>query len=339
LLGLGALAIPGIGPVVAAGPLAAALTGAGIGAATGGIVGALTDVGIPDEEAHMYSESIRRGNTLVVAQVTDSRVNEAAQIMERGGLVDLDRHSKQWRSEGWRGFDANAGAYRPTKTAAVGETNKNPRRDEETIEVVEEDVRIGKRAVQEGGVRVRSYVREIPVEEEVRLRDEEVHVERRPVNRPATAEDLKNFREGTVEMTEMHEEAVIGKEARVVEEVNIHKHAGEHTERVRDTVRRTEVDVEKIPGGKSGADFSRYDQDFRTHFDTNYAQRGGQYSNYQPAYRYGYTLANDNRYQGRQWREIEPEVRRDWESQNKGSRWEDFKDSVQYSWERARGRA
>jgi uncharacterized protein (TIGR02271 family) len=355
LLGLGALAIPGIGPVVAAGPLAAALTGAGIGAATGGIVGALADLGIPDEEAHMYSESIRRGNTLVVAQVTDSRVNEAAQIMERGGLVDLDTHSKQWRSEGWRGFDANAGEYRPSKTATSGqrnintattrETNNSPRRNEETIEVVEEDIKIGKRAVQEGGVRVRSYMREVPVEEDVRLRDEEVHVERRPVNRPATAEDLKNFREGTVEMTEMHEEAVIGKEARVVEEVNIHKHAGEHTEHVRDSVRRTEVDVEQIPGGKSSSratsagDFSRYDQDFRTHFDTNYAQRGGQYSNYQPAYRYGYSLANDNRYQDRQWREIEPEVRRDWESQNKGSRWEDFKDSVQYSWDRARGRA
>jgi uncharacterized protein (TIGR02271 family) len=337
LLGMGALAIPGIGPIIAAGPIAAGLAGAGIGAATGGIVGALVDLGIPDEDAHLYSESVRRGNVLVILQVADSQVNKAAQIMERGGLVDLDRHSQQWRSEGWRGFDANAGEYR-RQTAARDASRSG--KDDETIEVVEEDIKVGKRAVQEGGVRVRSYVRDVPVEEDVRLRSEEVHVERRPVNRPATAADLDNFREGTVEMTEMHEEAVVSKEARVVEEVSLHKDVEEHVEKVRDSVRHTEVEVEKIAGGKSrGQDVSHFDTDFRTHFDTTYGKRGKNFTTYQPAYRYGYELANDSRYQGRQWREVEPEVRREWESRNRGSAWEDFKDSVQYGWDRVRGRA
>jgi len=350
---------PGVGPVIAAGPLAAALTGAGIGAATGGIVGALADLGIPDEEANIYSESVRRGNVLVVAQVNDARVNEAARIMEGGGLVDIDRHAENWRSEGWRRFDANnAQPYRAVATddrrnmtstqgmttgMTAGATRPTTGRNEETFEIVEEDIKIGKRAVQEGGVRVRSYVREIPVEEEVRLREEEVHVERRPVNRPATAADLNNFREGTIEMTEMHEEAVIGKEARVVEEVTVRKDVEERVERVHDTVRRTEVEVEQIPGGMTSGttslgDYSVYDSDFRTHFNTNFAQRGGQFNTYQPAYRYGYTLAGDQRYHGRQWQDIEMDARRDWESRNPNSRWEDVRDAIQYSWNHVRGR-
>lgn len=346
LLGMGALAIPGIGPVIAAGPLAAALTGAGIGAATGGIVGALADMGIPDEEAHMYSESVRRGSALVVLQSPDSQVNKAAQIMERGGLVDLDHSSEQWRKEGWQRFDANAGEYRrDTSRGTSRDTARTETRqsgnvgDGETFEVVEEEMKVGKRAVQGGGVRVRSYVREVPVEEDVRLRSEEVHVDRRPVDRPATAADLNNFREGTVEMTEMHEEAVVSKEARVVEEVSIHKDVEEHVERVQDTVRHTDVDVEKISGGTTrGQDFSRYDKDFRTHFDSSFGKRGMQFSSYQPAYHYGAEIANDNRYQGRQWREIEPQVRRDWESRHQDSAWDDFKDAVQHGWDKVRGR-
>jgi hypothetical protein len=105
LVGLGALAIPGIGPVVAAGPLLAALTGAGVGAVTGGIVGALIDLGIPDEEAHIYSEGLRRGHVLVIAQVPDSSANAVTRVMERPGLVDIRRQADSWRASGWKSFD------------------------------------------------------------------------------------------------------------------------------------------------------------------------------------------------------------------------------------------
>jgi len=105
LIGLGALAIPGIGPVIAAGPLLAALTGAGVGAVTGGIVGALADLGIPDEEAHIYSEGLRRGNVLVIAQVPDTSASAVTRIMERPGLVDIQREATTWRSSGWKAFD------------------------------------------------------------------------------------------------------------------------------------------------------------------------------------------------------------------------------------------
>lgn len=105
LVGLGALAIPGVGPVIAAGPLLAALTGAGVGAVTGGIVGSLVDLGIPDEEAHIYSEGLRRGHVLVIAQVPDASANAVTHMMERPGLVDIHRQADTWRSSGWNSFD------------------------------------------------------------------------------------------------------------------------------------------------------------------------------------------------------------------------------------------
>jgi len=107
LVGLGALAIPGIGPIVAAGPLLAALTGAGVGAVAGGIVGALVDLGVPEEDANLYSEGLRRGSVLVIAQVPDASSNAVTRIMDRPGTVDIHRQADTWRASGWKTFDAN----------------------------------------------------------------------------------------------------------------------------------------------------------------------------------------------------------------------------------------
>ena len=119
--------------------------------------------------------------------------------------------------------------------------------EEEVIPIVEEQLIVGKRDVSQGGVRVRSYVTETPVHEQVRLRDEQVNVERRPVNRELSASD-DAFRERTIDMTATGEEAVIGKTARVVEEVVVSKSAGERVEQIDDTVRRTDVQVDRQDG-------------------------------------------------------------------------------------------
>jgi len=355
LVGLGALAIPGIGPVIAAGPIAAALAGAGIGAVTGGIIGALVDLGIPEESAHIYAESVRRGNVLVAVQAADDRTDAAARIMERSGLIDIERESDSWRSSGWSGFttdDTTVGTMNTETRRPVGtdrttsrDINRSMDRDlnDDTIEVVEEDIQVGKRAVETGGVRVRSYVREVPVEEEVHLRQEHVEIERRAVDRPATAADLNNFREGTIEVRETQEEAVVAKEARVVEEIRVRKDVDEHTETIRDTVRRTEVEVEQLgstgrTSGGSSMTFESYSPDFQSHFQSTYSTRGGKFDRYQPAYQYGYNLASDERYRNRSWSEVESEARTSWNSQNQNS-WDDFKDAVRYSWEKVRGRA
>jgi hypothetical protein len=97
LVGLGALAIPGIGPVLAAGPLAATLTGAGIGAVTGGLIGALVDVGIPEEEARSYAEGVRHGGTLVTVRSSDQLVDRAKDILNRRHPVDIHQRANQWQ--------------------------------------------------------------------------------------------------------------------------------------------------------------------------------------------------------------------------------------------------
>jgi uncharacterized membrane protein len=108
LVGLGALAIPGIGPVIAAGPIAAALAGAGLGAAAGGVIGALTDLGIPEEDAHIFAEGVRRGATLVTVRADDERADEVAGLMASHDALDVDEHASHWRQSGWPGFDPAA---------------------------------------------------------------------------------------------------------------------------------------------------------------------------------------------------------------------------------------
>jgi hypothetical protein len=125
LVGLGALTIPGIGPVVAAGPLAtavAALAGAGAGAlaggAAGGLLGALVDAGLPQDEAAFYAEGVRRGGTLVTVRAPDDMHDRVRSILQQNGAVDLDERASAWRAEGWTGYeprragveDARAGA-------------------------------------------------------------------------------------------------------------------------------------------------------------------------------------------------------------------------------------
>jgi len=102
------LAIPGIGPVLAAGPIVAALAGAGAGAVAGGLIGSLTSIGVPESHAEYYAEAVRRGAALVTLQADESRVDEAERILRSNRAFDIDDRVVQWRSEGWTGYDPNA---------------------------------------------------------------------------------------------------------------------------------------------------------------------------------------------------------------------------------------
>ena len=134
LAGLGALVIPGIGPVVAAGWLAAtvagAIAGAVVGAAAGGIVGALTKAGVSEEHAHIFAEGIRRGGTLVSAQVDESLVAKAEGIVHACNTVDLEVRGASYRAGGWKGFDESADVYDKVK---VGDRYRDPHRGHESI--------------------------------------------------------------------------------------------------------------------------------------------------------------------------------------------------------------
>ena len=123
LTGLGLLAIPGVGPVVAAGWLVATLTGAGIGAAAGGLAGGLTGAGLSETDAHTYSEGVRRGGTLVTVRADDTRSAAVMDVLEEHGSIDLDERAQGWRAEGWTAPQA-AGTPNPgtLPSAADGRT-------------------------------------------------------------------------------------------------------------------------------------------------------------------------------------------------------------------------
>ena len=107
------LAIPGIGPIIAAGPIVATLSGAGVGAVAGGLIGGLTDIGVSRTDAEYYAESVRRGGALVTVRADDSRADRAADIMREHGAIDIERRAEQWRDRGWSGFDEKAAPYTP----------------------------------------------------------------------------------------------------------------------------------------------------------------------------------------------------------------------------------
>ena len=117
LAGIGALAIPGVGPVIAAGWLVATLTGAGAGAAAGGLLGSLTGAGVPDDNAHVYTEGVRRGSTLVTVRADDARAAEAETIMARHNPVDVAQRGADYRSGKWERFDEAAGTMTPEELA------------------------------------------------------------------------------------------------------------------------------------------------------------------------------------------------------------------------------
>ena len=113
LAGLGLLAIPGLGPVVAVGWLASTALGMAAGAATGGIIGALVDSGVPEEHAHVYAESVRRGGTMVTVRGEEAKVAAAGPIMDRHAPIDPQTRREEYGKAGWSQFDPKADPYRP----------------------------------------------------------------------------------------------------------------------------------------------------------------------------------------------------------------------------------
>lgn len=130
LTGLGMMAIPGVGPVVAAGWLAAtgvgALAGAAVGGAAGGLIGSLTSAGIPEHDANLYAEGVRRGGSLVTARLDDSRAAEARSILERRSAVDLNKRERAYRETGWSTFDENAPPFTPDEIRRERDLHRLP---------------------------------------------------------------------------------------------------------------------------------------------------------------------------------------------------------------------
>lgn len=223
-----------------------------------GFFAALADFFFPDEDRYSYAEGLSRGGYLVVVDnLAASQHDVALDILDDEGSIDLDEREESWRSEGWSGYSADAvssyttesasaggisGTYGGSNTAQASSRTLEGGRSE-AIPVVDERLVVGKRDVNLGRVRVRSYVREEPVSADVNLHNENVTIERRSVDRPLGATD-NAFTDRVIEAEQHAEEAVIAKEARVVEEISLRKEGTDRTETVSDTVRKTEVEIE-----------------------------------------------------------------------------------------------
>lgn len=279
--------------------------------------------GVADEEDRaLYAEAARRGSTAVAVTLDDAEAanqSRATQIMQKYNPIDLNRQAEQWRAQGWKGHQAStapAGASATgvsttaTRSIASAEraatTQPASAQGRQVVPVVEEQLNVGKRQVLTGGLRVHTQVTQKPVEAQVQLREEHVSVERRPVDRPIATGEMP-FQDRTIEVTESAEQPIINKQARVVEEVVVGKTAAQRTQTVRDTVKRTDVQVEKI------------------------APEQGQFAD-----QFASEVAADQRYRGRDWNTLEPEVRGSFEQRYPGRKWEQFKDAVHRGYEKAR---
>ena len=209
----------------------------------------LGDFFFPDEDRYTYAEGLSRGGVLVtVTGLTAAHYDQVLDILDDEGTVDLAEREESWRSEGWGGYEVSphvTGAR--TVGSAVGAdgsyADTSSKTGDESIPIVEEQLRVGKRDTSHGRVRVRAYTVEEPVSETVNLREDRVELERRPVDRAVTDVDTA-FQDRTVEAEEYVEEAVVSKEARVVEEVSLRKTSDTRQETVTDSVRHTEVEID-----------------------------------------------------------------------------------------------
>ena len=205
------------------------------------------------------------------------------------------------------------------------------------IPVVQEQLKVGKREVQRGGVRVFSRVVETPVNESIGLREEHVNVQRRAVDEPISTTDATAFKEQSIEMRETAEEAVVEKSARVVEEVMVNKEVTQREQQIHDTVRHTEVEVEQLGAGSARSSMMSDDDYYRNHFTSNYGTTGASYEDYAPAYSYGSEMARNQKYSGRKWDDVESDLSSDWSARSgssTGSTWEKMKAAVRHGWDR-----
>ncbi len=199
------------------------------GDSEGGIKGFFKSLfGDDDESADRYSRVGSSSRCLVTVHArSEDEAERAADILDSCGAIDIDERAAQY------------GSVSSDRSESTGQ------RRETTIPRIQENLEVGKRTEERGGVRVRGRIVERPVEEHVRLREEHVNVERQPVDRPVSLDDANNFQERVIELTERTEEPVVNKEARVVEEVRVSKDVTERDETIRDTVRNTEIDIER----------------------------------------------------------------------------------------------
>jgi len=319
------LAIPGIGPIIAAGPIVAGLTGAGVGAVAGGLIGGLTSLGVSEEHAEYYAESVRRGGALVTIRCDESRAERAAQIMQDHGAVDIERRVERWRDTGWTGYDRNAqastgemetggGTYGDSSVGGLG-------RSAGTTSAVDPERMTGGRT---SGI------------------------------------DSSTTTAGTMGAASsagrgLGATDVSGTGSRGAGGMGTSGSSGLGTSGSSSGLGSSSSSgmgattsgstlggsPSALTGGaprtRAQSDWNSVQDDFRREHDRTYAGQNMTFDDYAPAYRHGYESAQSDTYRGRNWNDVEPNLRSDWERSNPGGTWERMKDAVRRGWDRLTG--
>ena len=233
-----ALLIPGIGPVVAGGILAAALGGAAIGAAAGGILGALTNMGVPEDEARYYESEFQSGRTIVTVQ-PDGRRQEAMNILRQNGAYDATNRAAMESTASGAGMTP----YGAERTTNAMEDMQN--QGDQKVQLREEQLTATKQPVQAGEVQLHKTVTEQQQEVPVNLRHEEVVIDRQAVDRPAEAGEIGDMQDQVIRVPVYEEQAQLQKQARVREEVGIEKRAVDEQHTMTGTTRQEHLQVEQ----------------------------------------------------------------------------------------------
>jgi uncharacterized protein (TIGR02271 family) len=279
------LDVAGVGKLVA-NDYMLTLFGARPAGAADGVLGALAAMGVSKPDGARYLEALRNGATLEAVTIPDDRAADATAI--------LDERSR-------------------FATAT------------ETIPIVKEDLRVGKREVDAGGVRITTHVDVRPIDKTVTLREEHVVVEHRVADRAADCSD-DAFHDRSIDVTATSQRPVVTKRAHVVEEIRAVKDVGERVETIRDTLRHTEVSIDDKTASLGSAEYMK-------HFEQQ-RKAGETFESYAPAYDFGARAASEAG--ASTWDEAEPVLKSKWEATKPGT-WAQWRNAIKFSWHRKRG--
>jgi len=325
LVGIGAIAIPGIGPIIAAGAIATAIAGAAIGASVGAIAGALIGMGVPEDEAKYYENEVKSGRTLVTVGAA-GRYDEARQLLRQNGAYDIESGGA---TTGTAAAQPVQAATRPVQAAA----------GQQTVQLREEQLQARKQTVEAGSVQVHKEVVSEERTLEVPVTHEEVVVDRRAVERRPSDTPIGDAAEQTLEVPVYEERVTLEKQPVVTEEVTVGTRQVQETQPVSGTVRREELRVEPEGdariGGATTETWQQAMPRYRSAWQQQAGASGGRWDDVAPAYQYGWEMHNRPDYRGRSWVESEPQLRQSWTAEHPTTPWDTVRDSIRNTWDNA----
>jgi len=311
----------------------------------------LRNWGVSDKDSRDFARAVSMGGNIVLARCDDDhKIDEITKLMEEKEAVDLDERREMWHDEHFYDeqtpdsvhlkddmHDRYQGASDDVARAA--RINTPIDHPGEGLQEAHEELKIGKRRVATGKVRLHKHVEEEAVDEDITLRSDKIKIERRPIDRVEDADiDHDLFEDETVEFTEYAEEPVVEKEVRLDDEFVAKRTVEEHEETIHDTVRKAVVDIDSL-NEEIGTErsFDSNESIFREHYQGNYANLGS-FDDYSPAYRYGHAFGTSNRYSNRSFDEIEPELRASYESQYGNSIFGPYREAARHAFTNAQKR-